>query len=155
MRAVVLLSVLALTFSAPALWWVGRAVRRGWRDRHVRGGLLRAALALYAALLTLIAGVALALLTALYGLGVVIAIVLSPLIVTVGLSAECLWDKHPQASSWLAAVPLALAALVLHRASDAWWTQALAAGHALLALATLLRARRARGTATTSALLPG
>ena len=148
MRALLLLGVLGLCSSVPPLAWLGCALRRGWRERHVRGGLLRALLSTYAALVSLLAALAVALLTGFYGAGIVIAIVLSPLIVTVGASAECLWEKHTQVSCWLAAAPLALVALLLHQRSSAGWVEALALGHALLALAVLGRARRELGAPT-------
>lgn len=140
-----LLWVLAAVASIPPLCWVRCAVARGYRERHVPGALVRAALSTYAALVTLLAVVALVLLSLAFGAGEVIAIVLSPFAMSTAASAELLWDAHAQVAAWLAAVPLGLAAVVLHRVDGPGWVELLAAGRAVLAAAVLLRARRTLG----------
>ena len=159
-RLVVGLGCLALGLGRPALWCLWRTVARGIRDRRAPGAVLRAVVGSYAALVSLLAVLSFVLLFWAYGLGVVIAIVLTPFAVFSWLSAEVLWDEHPQAASWLAAATFGLATLGLERLATAapdaaTWLHVLAAAHVALAVAVLLRARRALGPARCRVRLAG
>jgi hypothetical protein len=149
-RFLLAVAAMVLTFGAPELWWMGRAVLRCHRSRRTPGRVVRAGLSLYAAVTTLLAVVSFVTLSFAYGLGIVIAVVLAPFAISTAVSAELLWDKHPRAAAWLAAVPLALASLGIERVAQvpdlspaAPWLHALTGVQIALALGVLFHGRTA------------